>query len=55
MSPITLPVPANAEVSRRLLDQHDVVVDALGGSLILPPLQLSGSNLKILDSGTADG
>ncbi|OCL14893.1 hypothetical protein AOQ84DRAFT_370870 [Glonium stellatum] len=55
MSPSTVLVPADAEVSRRLLDQHDVVIDALGGSLILPSFDTSPSGLKILDSGTADG
>jgi hypothetical protein len=48
-------VPANKELSKRLLDQHDVVIDALGGSLLHFPFDLSQENLKILESGCADG
>ncbi|TVY91136.1 Methyltransferase [Lachnellula willkommii] len=48
-------VPADQTASKRLLDQHQVEIDALGGSLLQAPIELSRSNLKILDSATADG
>ncbi|TVY27399.1 Methyltransferase [Lachnellula hyalina] len=48
-------VPTDVPTSKRLLDQHTVVIQALGGSLVLAPIDLSKSNLKILDSATADG
>ena len=47
-------VPADSAVSKRLFDQHSVVIDAVGG-LILPPIQLTQPGLKILEAGTADG
>jgi hypothetical protein len=46
---------ADEALSKRLLDQHDVVVDAFGDSLLLFPFDLSQPNLKILESGCADG
>jgi gliotoxin biosynthesis N-methyltransferase len=39
----------------RLHAQHDVVRSAFGGKLILCPIDLSRSNLHILDSATSDG
>jgi hypothetical protein len=48
-------VPADATLSQRLLDQHDVVVDALGGQLLLFPFDLSKENIQVLESGCADG
>ncbi|KAL1604782.1 hypothetical protein SLS60_004322 [Paraconiothyrium brasiliense] len=47
--------PANAALSKRLLDQHDVVIDAFGGKLLLFPFDQSASDLKVLESGCADG
>jgi len=47
--------PANVDRSRRLLDQHHVAIDALGRSLVLPPIYLSQAGLKILDLGAAGG
>lgn len=41
--------------SLRLQAQHDLVRSSLGGKLILCPINLNRSNLRILDSGTADG
>lgn len=38
----------------RLREQHDVLIDAIG-SLVVPPVDWTSPNLKILDSGTADG
>jgi hypothetical protein len=46
---------ADAAISQRLLDQHDVVVDAFGNSLFLFPCELSKARLQVLESGTADG
>lgn len=40
--------------AQRLHAQHSLLVDALGG-LILCPLPVTASNLRILDVGTADG
>ncbi|KAG9230919.1 hypothetical protein BJ875DRAFT_487492 [Amylocarpus encephaloides] len=48
-------VYSDAATSQRLLDQHHVVIDALGGRPILPSLDVSRGGLRILDSGTADG
>ncbi|KAH8585286.1 hypothetical protein B0O99DRAFT_647316 [Bisporella sp. PMI_857] len=48
-------VPADQTASKRLLDQHQVEIDALGGNLLQAPIDLSRPNLKILDSATADG
>lgn len=48
-------VPADGAPSQRLLDQHDLVIDALGGSLLLFPFDLSRGGLQILESGCADG
>ncbi len=45
----------DAALSKRLLDQHEVAIDALGGSLLLFPFDSSLENLKILESGCADG
>lgn len=47
---------ASEEESERLSNQHMVIKDAMpGGRLICPTLNFSGSPLRILDSGTADG
>ncbi|KAI1421989.1 hypothetical protein F5Y12DRAFT_661069 [Xylaria sp. FL1777] len=45
----------NEEEVGRLRNQHDVIKDAMDGLLILAPVDLSTSPLRILDSGTADG
>lgn len=37
------------------MSQHLVLVDALGGKIVLPALDLTRPGVKILDSGTADG
>ena len=39
----------------RLTDQHQYVKDAMGGRLVLAPIDLFKSGLRILDSATADG
>ncbi|KAF2973068.1 hypothetical protein GQX73_g500 [Xylaria multiplex] len=44
----------NSNESTRLQNQHEVIKDAMGG-LILAPIDLKSSPLRILDSGTADG
>lgn len=36
-------------------NMHLLTKDEMGGKLIIPPLDLSGSPLRILDSGTSDG
>ncbi|KAI0110942.1 hypothetical protein GGR51DRAFT_510583 [Nemania sp. FL0031] len=45
---------ANSNEATRLQNQHEVIKDAMGG-LILAPLDVKTSPLRILDSGTADG
>lgn len=45
----------HAGEARRLRMQGALVVDALGGSLLLCPLDTSRKGLRILDSATADG
>ncbi|KAI4858862.1 hypothetical protein F4820DRAFT_196154 [Hypoxylon rubiginosum] len=47
------PLDNEKEISR-LRNQHDVIKVAMGG-LVLAPVDLSKSPLRILDSGTADG
>lgn len=37
------------------MSQHLVLIDALGGHVVLAPVDLTKPGLKILDSGTADG
>ncbi|KAM0251444.1 hypothetical protein ACHAQJ_008195 [Trichoderma viride] len=45
----------HAAEARRLRMQGALVIDALGGNLVLCPLDLSHPGLRILDSATADG
>ncbi|TDZ27930.1 Methyltransferase psoC [Colletotrichum spinosum] len=45
----------NKSEKARLADQHEVLLDAMGGRGLLAPADLSRSNLRILDSGAADG
>lgn len=47
----------NLSEVQRLRDQHDTILNAMGGkeSLILPPIDLAKPGLRILDSGCADG
>jgi hypothetical protein len=47
----------NRSEVQRLRDQHDTILNAMGGedSLILPPIDLKKPGLRILDSGCADG
>ncbi|MCJ1247526.1 hypothetical protein MMC30_004740 [Trapelia coarctata] len=45
----------NKSEKARLTDQHDVMMDAMGGKAIFVPIDLSKPGLRILDSGTADG
>jgi SAM-dependent methyltransferase len=40
--------------AERLANQHEVIKEAMGG-LVLAPLDLTTSRLRILDSGTTDG
>ncbi|KAJ8069780.1 hypothetical protein OCU04_000196 [Sclerotinia nivalis] len=46
---------ADPATSQRLINQHNVVINALGGKLVLAPIDLTQPNLRILDSATADG
>lgn len=39
----------------RLRMQHEVIKDAMGGRLILAPVDMSRPGLRILDSATTDG
>lgn len=48
------PLEGDDEVER-LQNQHHVIKDAMGGKLIMAPVDLSASSLRILDSGTSDG
>jgi hypothetical protein len=48
-------VPSDPSTSKRLLDQHEVVIDAFGGSLLLFPFDLTQEGLQVLESGCADG
>jgi hypothetical protein len=45
----------NSSETQRLRMQPDIVKDAMGGDLIAAPFDLSGTQLRILDSATADG
>ncbi|KAI0392800.1 S-adenosyl-L-methionine-dependent methyltransferase [Xylariaceae sp. FL0594] len=45
----------NDQEARRLADQHDLLKFFMGGRLIVAPIDLSQQNLRVLDSGTADG
>ncbi|CAI6334454.1 unnamed protein product [Periconia digitata] len=47
-------LPVNKVEAERLMMQHTVLIDALGGRLVCAPIDLSKPGLKILDSGTAD-
>lgn len=40
---------------QRLADLHAAYHDAMGGNLILAPINLQDSGKRILDCGTADG
>ncbi|RMZ66221.1 Demethylmenaquinone methyltransferase [Pyrenophora seminiperda CCB06] len=46
---------ASPTETQRLRMQHDVIKDAMGGSLVTAPIDLSQPGLRILDSATADG
>lgn len=46
---------ANVAEVDRLSAQHYVVKNAMGGKLVLAPIDLSKPDLRILDSATADG
>ncbi|KAA8645302.1 hypothetical protein EYZ11_003679 [Aspergillus tanneri] len=45
----------NMSEKARLIDQHDVFIDAMGDKAIFAPVDLTRPGLLILDSGTADG
>ena len=45
----------NDEEIKRLTYQHEVIKDALGGKLLLVPVDTEQKPLRILDSATADG
>ncbi|KAI1410440.1 S-adenosyl-L-methionine-dependent methyltransferase [Hypoxylon sp. FL1857] len=45
----------NAAEAKRLSDQHAVIKAFMGNKLVVAPIDLSQPNLRILDSGTADG
>ncbi|KAI3316494.1 S-adenosyl-L-methionine-dependent methyltransferase [Xylariaceae sp. AK1471] len=45
----------NDNEADRLLDQHVCIKHFMGAQLVLAPVDLSQPNLRILDSGTADG
>ena len=40
---------------QRLIDLHAVYDDAMGGKLVLAPVNLEEPGKRILDAGTADG
>ena len=46
--------PAEGE-NERLQANHRMTKLAMGGSIVLAPFDTTRHNLKILDSGTADG
>jgi hypothetical protein len=48
-------VLASDEETSRLANQHDVIKDEMGGSLVFAPIDLAAGPLRILDSATADG
>ncbi|KAF2267211.1 S-adenosyl-L-methionine-dependent methyltransferase, partial [Lojkania enalia] len=50
---VVYPMEKEKEINR-LANQHDVIKDAMRG-LLFAKLDLSGTPLRILDSGTADG
>lgn len=45
----------NDDEAKRLSDQHAVIKSYMNGKLIMAPIDLSNPNLRVLDSGTADG
>ncbi len=45
----------NEEENDRLAEQHEIFKDAMGGKLVLAPVDLSGSAVRVLDSGASDG
>ncbi|KAI0206558.1 hypothetical protein F4808DRAFT_455314 [Astrocystis sublimbata] len=45
----------NSNEATRLQNQHEVTKDAMGGRLVRAPIDLETPQLRILDSGTADG
>ncbi|PVI02637.1 hypothetical protein DM02DRAFT_701096 [Periconia macrospinosa] len=48
------PLEGEEEVDR-LANQHEVIKDALNGALVVAPIDLLTTPLRILDSATADG
>lgn len=49
----TYRAPRNKEEYDRLTIQHEMVKIAMGGKLLLAPVDLAKPNLRVLDSGTA--
>lgn len=45
----------NSNETKRLQNQHELYKDEMGGRLVLAPIDVKTSPLRILDSGTADG
>jgi len=45
---------ASSEESKRLQNQHEIFKDEMG-RLVLAPIDIKKTPLRILDSGTADG
>lgn len=39
----------------RLQRQHEVMKAAMGGTLVLAPIDLTDPEVRVLDSGTSDG
>jgi len=46
---------ASKDEISRLENNHYIIKAAMGGNLLLPPINITTSPLRILDSATADG
>lgn len=62
MDDVSAPQPSQAAAkgpkpseSKRMRMQHDVVKDAMGGKLVLAPIDLTRPGGRILDSATGNG
>jgi len=45
----------NDKEAKRLRQNHECMKNQMGGKLIVAPLDLKQSDLRILDTGTSDG
>ena len=46
---------ASDDEMNRLENNHYIIKDAMGGTLLLSPIDITTNSLRILDSATADG